>query len=42
MSELGIVPTEESFFYGQGSTAELPEKTKEKIENEREKIFSQC
>lgn len=42
MSELGIIPTQESIFSGELTTEELPEKAKEKIENEREKIFKQC
>jgi cell division protease FtsH len=42
MSELGIIPTQESFFYGEETTSELPEKAKEKIENEREKILNKC
>jgi len=42
MSQLGIVPTEESFFYGENSTSQLSEKYKEKIENEQKKIFNQC
>ncbi|CAG8686480.1 252_t:CDS:1, partial [Ambispora gerdemannii] len=43
MSDLGIVPTQESFFYGEEMLAtELPETAKQKIENEREKILSQC
>jgi len=43
MSDLGIIPTQESFFYGEEMlTAELPETTKQKIENEREKIMNQC
>jgi len=42
MSDLGIVPTQESFFYGEGISPELPETAKQKIENEREKIMNQC
>jgi cell division protease FtsH len=42
MSELGIVPTEESFFYGENSTGQLSESYKKEIENERKKIFNQC
>jgi cell division protease FtsH len=42
MSDLGIIPTQESFLYGDGISPELPETTKQKIENEREKIMSQC
>ena len=43
MSDLGIIPTQESFFYGEEMlTAELPETAKQKIENEREKIMNQC
>jgi cell division protease FtsH len=42
MSELGIIPTQESFLYGEETINELPEKAKEKIENEREKILNKC
>jgi cell division protease FtsH len=42
MSDLGIIPTQESFFYGEETTVELPEITKQKIENEREKILRSC
>ncbi|RHZ35513.1 AAA family ATPase [endosymbiont GvMRE of Glomus versiforme] len=43
MSELGIIPTKESFFYKEESLAdELPESTKQKIENERTKILDKC
>ncbi|WNE40274.1 MAG: ATP-dependent zinc metalloprotease FtsH [Mycoplasmataceae bacterium] len=42
MSDLGIIPTQESLLYGYGISPELPETTKQKIENEREKIMSQC
>ena len=43
MSKLGIVPTQDSFFYEEETLAtELPETTKQKIENEREKIMNQC
>ncbi|CAG8611053.1 4113_t:CDS:2, partial [Ambispora gerdemannii] len=40
MSDLGIVPTQESFLYGEGVSPELPETAKQKIENEREKIMN--
>ncbi|WNE40835.1 MAG: ATP-dependent zinc metalloprotease FtsH [Mycoplasmataceae bacterium] len=42
MSDLGIIPTQENFFYGEGISPELPETTKQKIENEREKIMNTC
>jgi len=42
MSDLGIVPTQESFLYGEGISPELPETAKQKIENEREKIMNRC
>src|SRR3954451_5812235 len=42
MSDLGIIPTQESFFFGEGILSELPEIAKQKIENEREKIINQC
>src|ERR1044072_5555412 len=42
MSELGIVPTQETFFYEEELPPHLPETTKQKIENEREKILNQC
>jgi len=42
MSDLGIVPTRDSFFYGEEVPSELPESAKQKIENEREKILNQC
>ena len=42
MSDLGIIPTQESLFFGEGIPPELPETTKQKIENEREKILNQC
>lgn len=42
MSELGIIPTQESFFKGEEIATELPETTKQKIEAEREKILNQC
>nr|CAG8433656.1 12618_t:CDS:2 [Entrophospora candida] len=42
MSDLGIIPTQESFFFGEEVPPELPETTKQKIENEREKILNQC
>ena len=42
MSNLGIIPTQESFFNNEEIAAELPETTKQKIEEEREKILNQC
>ncbi|CAH1755782.1 23655_t:CDS:2 [Entrophospora sp. SA101] len=42
MSDLGIIPTQESFFSGEEVPSELPETTKQKIENEREKILENC
>jgi len=42
MSDLGIVHTQESFLYEEEVPFGLPESTKQKIENEREKILSQC
>ncbi|CAI2186281.1 757_t:CDS:2 [Funneliformis geosporum] len=41
MSDLGIVPTQESFFSGEEIPLELPETAKQKIEKEREKIMNQ-
>lgn len=42
MSDLGIVPTQESFFSSEAVPLELPETAKQKIEREREKIMNQC
>jgi cell division protease FtsH len=42
MSDLGIIPTQESLFYGDGISPELPETAKQKIENERERIIGHC
>ncbi|MCE8162923.1 MAG: AAA family ATPase [Candidatus Moeniiplasma glomeromycotorum] len=42
MSDLGIIPTRETFFSDWEIPAELPEISKQKIEQEREKIMSQC
>jgi cell division protease FtsH len=42
MSDLGVVPTRESFFSEWEISSELPETTKQKIEHEREKIMNQC
>lgn len=42
MSDLGIIHTQESFLYKEEVPFELSELTKQKIENEREKILSQC
>jgi len=42
MSDLGIIPTQESFFKNEEIATELPETTKQKIEAEREKILNQC
>ncbi|CAI2198863.1 4779_t:CDS:2, partial [Funneliformis geosporum] len=42
MSDLGIIPTQESFFSGEEIPLELPETAKQKIEKEREKIMNQC
>jgi len=42
MSDLGIVPTQESFFSDEEIPRELPESAKQKIEEEREKIMSHC
>jgi len=42
MSDLGIIPTQASFFNNEEIATELPETTKQKIEAEREKILSQC
>ena len=42
MSDLGIIPTRESLFRDSEIPEELPEKFKEKIANEREKIINQC
>ncbi|CAG8721017.1 385_t:CDS:2 [Ambispora leptoticha] len=39
MSDLGIVPTQETFFSGEEIPPELPETAKQKIEKEREKIM---
>ena len=42
MSDLGIIPTQGSFFNNEEIATELPETTKQKIEAEREKILNQC
>ncbi|KLL05318.1 MAG: ATP-dependent zinc metalloprotease FtsH [Mycoplasmataceae bacterium RV_VA103A] len=42
MSDLGIVPTQETFFSSEEIPPELPEVAKQKIEQEREKIMNQC
>ncbi|CAG8574738.1 5334_t:CDS:2 [Ambispora gerdemannii] len=42
MSDLGIVPTQETFFSSEEIPPELPEVAKQKIEKEREKIMNQC
>ena len=42
MSDLGIIPTQESFFSDEEIPPELPETAKQKIEEEREKIMSRC
>ncbi|KLL02335.1 MAG: cell division protein FtsH [Mycoplasmataceae bacterium RC_NB112A] len=42
MSDLGIIPTRESFFSEWEIPSELPETAKQKIEQEREKIMNQC
>jgi cell division protease FtsH len=42
MSDLGIVPTQETFFSSEEIPPELPEAAKQKIEEEREKIMQQC
>ncbi|MCE8163767.1 MAG: AAA family ATPase [Candidatus Moeniiplasma glomeromycotorum] len=42
MSDLGVIPTRESFFSEWEVPSELPETTKQKIEHEREKIMNQC
>jgi cell division protease FtsH len=42
MSDLGIVPTQETFFSGEEIPPELPETAKQKIEKEREKIMDYC
>jgi cell division protease FtsH len=42
MSDLGIVPTQETFFSSEEIPQELPEVAKQKIEKEREKIMKQC
>ncbi|CAG8455101.1 15933_t:CDS:10 [Cetraspora pellucida] len=41
MSDLGIVPTQETFFSSEEIPPELPEVAKQKIEREREKIMNQ-
>ena len=42
MSDLGVIPTRESFFSDWEVSSELPETAKQKIEQEREKIMNQC
>ncbi|MCE8167832.1 MAG: AAA family ATPase [Candidatus Moeniiplasma glomeromycotorum] len=42
MSDLGIIPTQETFFSTEEIPPELPEVAKQKIEKEREKIMKQC
>jgi len=42
MSDLGIIPTQESFFKSEEIATELPETAKQKIEAERKKILNQC
>src|SRR6266487_3836251 len=42
MSELGIIVTKDSPFFGEESLSELSEAAKEKFEKERERILQEC
>jgi cell division protease FtsH len=42
MSDLGIIPINKNSYREEEISGDLPEKMKEKIENERQKIINDC